>query len=138
MQHTIKERLREDAHKINDVQQLEQYKVFLVKDTQEEGTGGEQWFRAMLTTKVFPHQETMNAFYIDYGVVKPVSITQIYSLQEANHTLFRYPPQAILVRLDKIPVVNSKMLDQIRQLLPASKEAVVSKRHLFIKSPFHS
>lgn len=57
-----------------------------------------------------------------------------FATGEVQGAFYRYPPQVILVRLDKIPAVNSKMLDQIRQLLPASKQAVVIKLHLSKKN----
>lgn len=85
----------------------------------------EQWFRAMLTTKDSQNKNVLNVFYVDYGIVRTVDASQVYSLQEVNYTLYRYPPQAMLVRLDNIPPLNNQLLDKIRKLLPSGKDALV-------------
>lgn len=102
--------------------------MFLVKD--KEIIDNEQWFRAKLSTKLSPDKEVITVFYVDYGIERTVNMTQIYCLQEINFTLYRYPPQAILVRLDKIPTLNSILLDKMHKLLPTGKDALVISDYL--------
>lgn len=125
MKRTIEEKLVENVHRIKSKHELDNYKTFLVNDSKSV-FDNEQWFRAILTTTACHEEDSVNVFYVDYGLVKTVKLTQIYRLESMNFTLFQYPPQVILVRLDKVPPINSNMLEQIRLLLPINKEVMVS------------
>lgn len=85
-----------------------------------------RWYRASILTNRFPHKMTQCQF-VDYGHIKSIEPQHIYKLDKLSTALSKYPPQAIVVRLNDFhsSECTSKVVNRLRELLCCQKTVFI-------------
>lgn len=85
-----------------------------------------RWYRATILINRFPQKLTQCQF-VDYGQIKYIEPHNIYKLEKLSTALSKYPPQAIVVRLNDFhsSECTPKVVDRLRELLCCQKTVFI-------------
>lgn len=94
--------------------------IYLIMDKNDM-----KWYRATIISDNIS-TNICEMFYIDFGMIKPVSKSLIYRLDSLSAALHRYPCQAICVKLYQVSTLSDSNIATLRGQLTIDTKVYVS------------
>ncbi|XP_058793674.1 tudor domain-containing protein 7-like isoform X2 [Phymastichus coffea] len=113
MEKAIKE-LNDNEHYVHQKVKYDINQIYFVKFNKDK-----RWYRGKIMK--FIDDNEVKIFLIDVGSLNEVNKNNIISLEKVCNILANYPPQAIEVQLDQIPILDPKILSTLQKVISRNK-----------------